>query len=368
MNHMLFCRMLTFALIGGLVAELRAEAPSTEVPQKTDIPAQLSVSQVRDNIRAYYATLKALEVKYDEHTVPINFDGELLTNVAHHFAFKGEKRLNSLVPQKESAKTATGYVLAFNEQHQENYTPQFKTATIDDGKQPMLDIDGYSLALGIPLADRERATAPTSSFFLPYALDVGKWTLRPQLESINGSNCYVLDSPKGQSIWVDPELGFAMRMRQIRYVLQDVPVNQWPMDICYRYSEFKKCDDETWLPMQISIDNYVSTRAPANMWNKLEYSKVLRAVTPPNVNSNVSDKLFSLSYPPGTEIRDSVSHRYYRIGKQHEELDIVVRRSTDLLATSDYKSKIFIGVNVLIVICLAIIIGYRILRKRRSRT
>jgi hypothetical protein len=361
-------RVPHIVVVSSLVFMIGADVPTADVsqPQKTDIPARLDLNDVLDGIRMYYSQLRALEVHYDERTRPIHFDGELYTNVAHHFAYKGEKRLNSLIPQHESPDSATGYVLASNENRQENYRPQLKMAFIEPGKQPMLDIDGYALALGIPLTDQERATSASSSYFMPFALDTNKWFRRPKLESIDGADCYVLESQKGQVIWVDPAIGWAMRLRELHSALPDRPVTEWPLDITYHFQDFEKSDETTWLPKKVLIANYVSTRSPSNLWNQLEYLKVLEVKESPLVNDKVSDKLFTLSYPPGTEVFDSVSNRHYRIGSANEELDIVIHKSTDILKATGYRGTIFIILNLAIVLLLIMLVAYRMVKKRHD--
>jgi hypothetical protein len=102
------------------------------------------------------------------------------------------------------------------------------------------------------------------------------------------------------------------------------------------------------------------------MWNRPNYYTV-HNVEKLGVGHQVEDALFRFEFPPGTEVRDQVRQRFYRVGKSGEELDLLVGRGREELAESQSIARVWLLLfNAAIVVALALFFGYRLLRQNRS--
>jgi len=353
----------------------QGKSPEIAPPQPTDKPATLTFTQLRDGVRQYYQKLKALEIEYDMITEVVSPEPGLSTIVPRkrqHFAFKGEKRFasQSAPPRgKATAPFETDLTLAFDGKANYQYQPPQKQGSIDGSKRSFVDICPYVHALGIPIRDEDRSLVSEADNFLPFALDRAdlEWTVNPKLEMVDGVECHVLESKGKQRIWIDPTSGYAMRFREFRQYIEDKPATQWPLFERYGFRKYRQVADGVWLPERIEIVTFTPARSPENLWNRAKWSIVHEAKRLA-VNENVADALFTLSFPPGTLVDDTIRNRCFRIGKSNEEVDLVAAARRDVLSGSVSRRRWWvISLNVLAIIVLALILMYRqIVKRRRS--
>lgn len=349
------------------------EAPASfALPEKTDRPARLTIEQIRDSLRAYYASLSALEVEYKTSNRSQELGDQLIPVLNMHFAMKGEKRyraqsVDGVGPDDPAA--AQALTLAYDGAVEQSLIPVQKRASIVKQKQQITDQDAYVQALAIPVTDSERASVASSAMFLPYALDSPdrQWHVEPELEKFDGAECHVLVERKSQQrILVDEKLGCAMRFREIRQQIPEPVAEGPPLHSRYAFSKYQKCNNELWLPMRIDIVEYVSNRQPRDLWNRpfIESSHVAKRIA---LNSEVQDALFTLRYPPGTEVRDFARGKYYRIGDAQREVDMLLEEgSKELVAgRSSFWIWLLIANGVLVLGGLGVYV-FRSLGKRRS--
>ncbi len=329
------------------------------LPIATTKSAVLTFDELRAGIRQHYTALWALEVEYEQFTV-----GGEIPSMNYHFAFKGEKRF-----RKQTDVEGRVYGLAYDGGVLQVYQPEFSAAmvVIRKDKDRFADVDAYVDALGIPISDFDRANASWLPKLMPYALDAPQlqWTVHPTLDVVDGAECHVLVSSDRQRIWVDPAIGFAMRFREQYEPVKNLPEHEWPLLVRYFYSQFERTAAGVHLPSKNEIVAYHSSSSPRSVWNQPKFYTV-HNVRRLAVGREVHDDLFSFELPPGTEVLDEVRDRFYRVGAFGEELDRLVGQGREELAQSRFEGRIWILlVNATVVMLLALLCGYRLLRSHR---
>ena len=329
------------------------------LPTPTDKPATLTFVQLREGVKQHYKELWALEVEYE--LIPKGIGPPRLKC---HYATKGEKRL-----RYQTQADGRPYAQAYDGDVFQVHQPDGKAALIEKQKHSFVDRDAYFDALGIPVSDFDRANVSWLPKVFPHALDVRelKWTVQPTLEMVDGAECHVLASGERQRLWIDPEIGFAMRFRERYQHVEGLPEAEWPLLARYFYREFDKTQAGVWLPKKDEIVRYVSARSPRSKWNQTKGYEVQK-VTRLSVGHQVKDSVFRFEFPPGTEVTDHVHDRFYRIGESGEEFDMLVGRGREELAES--RSGVpawLLLLNVAIVVLLTLFLGYRLRRQKMSR-
>lgn len=335
------------------------------VPETTDLPALLTFTQIRAAIRSNYGRLAALEVEYEQKNRNIRSSAPVVSLTNFHFAMKGERRYRS---QRSAGSTnqgqsdESGLVLMYDGTVEGRLRPTYKQGYIVAEKQLSTDIDAYAQAMGIPLTDSERASVRSSSYFLPGALNAPDcdWQVEPTLERFDGVDCHVLVEKKQmQRILVDQKLGCAMRFREIRQAVDGVPASEWPLQARYAFRRHAQCADNLWMPKVIDIVAFVPASQPKNLWNKPDVlvSNVAKRVV---VNESVNDSLLEVQFPIGTEVRDEVHGKWFRIGDARQEIDLLVEEGAKQLAVGrSYGWVWLIVLNGLLIVGLFLLFRYR---------
>ncbi|HVC99371.1 MAG TPA: hypothetical protein VND64_37240 [Pirellulales bacterium] len=359
-----------------IAAFAAGDSPTMTLPQPADTPATLSFEQIRNAIRARHATIKAMEVEY-EFTTDVQYRDPMLREpvprIVQHFAFKGEKRFSSLsAPPRGDVNgpLAVDLALTFDGAVAQRYFPRGGEGSLDTHKEMSIDADNYVAMLAIPLTDSQRSLASESDEFLPFALDraEAEWRVAPNLEIVDGARCHVLVSKHRQRIWVDPSIGFAMRFRELHQRVGGRPVDQWPLMSREAFRAYRDVQDEIWLPQRVETIDFVSARAPENLWNR-ELARKLLTVTKLAVNEQVADSLFKLSFPTGTLVNDHVHHRAYRIGNANEEIELLASDAERVLPDQVPRRRwIFIALNVVaVIVAAAVILWHHLKQTKRAQ-
>jgi hypothetical protein len=334
------------------------ESAPFPLPTPTDKPATATFDELREGIKQYYQQLWAVEVEY--RVIPKGVGAPRLTC---HYAMKGEKRVRD-----QTGADGRPYAQAYDGELFQLHQADKKAALILKQKQSFVDRDAYLDALGIPLSDMDRANVSWLPKVFPYSLDVRglEWAVEPTLQMVDGAECHVLVSADRQRLWIDPQIGFAMRFRERYQPVKGLPKAEWPLLARYFYREFEKTQAGIWLPKRNEIVSYASARSPRSKWNQTRWNEV-HEVTRIAVGHQVKDSVFRFEFPPGTEVEDRVLGRFYRIGESGEELDMLVGRGRDELAKSGSRVPGWLLLlNIAMVAALALTLGYRLRRQPTS--
>jgi hypothetical protein len=211
-----------------------------------------------------------------------------------------------------------------------------------EGKITQLDQgDPYcEEGLDIPVNDRMRANYD-NSWWYPHCLrpDNRKpdFVVLPNQEQIEGAWCHVVDCGGNQKLWVDPQLGFALRRKQ-RYK----PGGARLAD--YSFSKFSEPVKGLWLP---TVWARVTIPGDDDL-NKSEL-EMLVEVKALSVNQ-VADRDFDLVLPPGTMV-SGLGKGFVTGGDKTQLLDLAVG---DLLQKEKSRSlRAWLTINGLLAVGLA---------------
>jgi hypothetical protein len=325
------------------------------MPPPTNKPATLTFEQLRRGVGQNREELWALEVEYEVRSTHTGGPWPKF-----HFAMKGEKR------RRDRWEPIGGLYGQTYSDTSEVWDRKGKHATIKAGKYEWVDVDSYADALALAVSDSKRARAVSLTSILHKA-DL-EWTVKPTLESVDGADCHVLECKGflGNRIWIDPQLGFAMRFQETHQPIPEKPNVKRPLLARYRYREFEKVPPGVYLPRMIDIVAYNGTTTPESMWNQVTFTQTLN-VTKLAVGQHVDDGLFRFAFTPGTRVQDHVRDRFYRIGRLGEELDMMVGKGREELGKgrSPFRSRamlVLIGNGAILLGAAA----WLIYRRRRS--
>lgn len=327
-------------------AEDNAAAKLIDKATPTTEPSRLSSNQLIEGVRKYYEDLKAVNVEYemfqesakDIRDAEVAPQPELTPETRRQFAMKGEKRLVQTTEQGEVIYNLPSgperrtkemkRIWTYDGENSRSLEPDEKIAAIRSGKQGGTDMDFYMNALYVPTSDSDIGETANTAFYLPYALDKTSgisegtgpfWSVRGKLETVDGAACHVLESRDGDRLWIDPEIGFAIRLRKLPFRLSKIPRAEWPLMEQTLFAEFRELKPGVWLPFEIAVIHFSHARAPRNMWNKASSVQQIRVVNAA-VNEDVPDQLFALDFPSGTRVSDFVNERHYRVGDTEADL------------------------------------------------
>lgn len=146
--------------------------------------------------------------------------------------------------------------------------------------------------------------------FLPETLIENKseYRVAPALEQIDGAWCHLVKRPGVDRIWVDGELGFALRRREL-YFGEDRPA-QTLKSLHYNRDHFEALPG-LWLPKTQVVDYYPDPKFESrDVWGKLTNRLTMEATTL-EFNS-LDDDFFALNVPPDTVVIDQVRDIRYR--------------------------------------------------------
>ncbi|MGO9115327.1 MAG: hypothetical protein ACLP9L_39445, partial [Thermoguttaceae bacterium] len=259
-------------------------------------------------------------VEYEQITEVLSVQAEdkgtIIPRSTHHFAFKGECRFcsGSFPPADEpSGPLQPEMTLAFNGDASRKYRPAEMQGFIQKDKDHFVDLDAYMNALAVPISDKDRSVASMTDYFLPYALDRAKlgWKVCPKLEMVDGAECHVLESKDRHRIWVDPQLGYAMRFREIYWAAKDRPISQYPLWMRDEFGSYRQLADGMWLPQRIMSEQHPTACSAENRCNRVGFRNLLQ-VSKLAINEQVPDTRFTISFPPGTLVADTINNRVYR--------------------------------------------------------
>ena len=286
-------------------------------PVETTRQATMEASDLKRKIKQMYDALHAVHVRYVQETSDKSPSSQRIPRMSFNYAYKGEKRLKG-----QAEPDGNYHTFVFTGDVQQLHDKNLNQVTISKRKELHADIDAYIYVLGIPMQESERATAPESSYFLPFCLDNGDWRVLPMLQLVDGQECHVLESGNGLRLWVDSDLG-VIRYREIFQQIKDRDPAEWPIFARHYFTRHVECGDGIRLPMLVKVDAFNSARAPEQNWGKISYQTVMN-VEEIRVNDDVSDDLFILKLTDSTEVMDTINNRMSKIGDLVGGLDAII--------------------------------------------
>jgi hypothetical protein len=354
-----------------------AEKPALPpLPEPLDRPATLTFEELRQGIRKYYGRIQALEVEYDLYQVHgtqlegLPQERDIVPEARRRFAMKGEGRYveaDAVFPGQEDQTKRDKHTAAYEGTNFRMYRPGNREGQIMKDKHRSIDLDFFAASLFLPISDDARASLAQTSFYLPYALDFSPegekahfWSVRPKLESVDGAPCHVLESKEMDRIWVDPALGFAIRFRDNRHTLQEIPPSDWPLMQRIHLADYTEITPQIWLPKRVEVVTFAHARSPQNFWNRPNVVQLMTA-SMVKVNEQVPESLFFFNFPPGTMVTDYIDKKHYRVtGKEGEEMSWVVDLAKDNLPSQGRRS--YLTTLTLFNLVLMVVLGGLVMR------
>jgi|GEM_PF-6182726 len=130
---------------------------------------------------------------------------------------------------------------------------------------------------------------------LPELLALENFSLTDTAARINGSDCVLIEAPDYGKIWLDKDLGYAVR----RY--------EWTKNgvLLYSYEcdEFEKVVDRVWIPHVIISETCGDDRVPL-AWQGKKMLQTIWKVNVLEVNDPNHEKYFQLTPEPGSKVLD----------------------------------------------------------------
>lgn len=329
-------------------------------------PAELTLQQIYDGARLARQKMQNMRVDYQMTTRPLakrppaaDKGAVAVIGICRRtFVFEGERRYSS-----QAWDTGKGFV--------EEPTYVFDGSAgffcrpgrvmINDGKDPSTDKGEYYCEemLEFPIADDIRANYD-NSWFYPHCLRSGIRTdliVLPEQEQVDGAWCHVVQCADVQKLWVDPQIGFAVRRKERHKPgsARDDFNDGKPLPLAdYKFSNFSEAVPGLWLPLHCERITYPATAK--SLEPELE---LVLDVTSLDVNT-VSDRDFEIELPAGTMVVGKTIGFVTR-GDKTKLLDVVAGK---LSKKSGSNERIWIWLIVINAVLIGLALAF--LQWRRS--
>jgi hypothetical protein len=324
-------------------------------------------------------TARMIEEKKANRAVPADFKFDA------HIAIKGEKRFTyfrdtsasavpkataNAVPRRKRAQPPE-FKYAFDGSQMRTFEPSRSVGQLHPAKLDGVDSQHmwYCDAISVPTGSRAQ-TQIDSVWYVPTALKSAPiYTVLPTLQEVDGEKCHVVSSGF-DSLWIDPAHGFSVRRRvwfQLRN-LTDPPV----LAFVYVNKDFREADHDIWLPRTCYRIDFAGPQEPKPSHGMLTE---VHSVLAKNIAVNsVSDDLFKLTFPPGTEVQDLVLNKSFVVPHGEHLLDEAIAKANPIIngevipAGFPVRPPVASSLRWLVIanaIALAFILAWIYLRRRR---
>jgi hypothetical protein len=152
---------------------------------------------------------------------------------------------------------------------------------------------------------------------LRFALELSDYVLNPELEVVDGHRCCVLESPALDRLWLDPQIGYAIRKRETFDPASGVMLRRQLSSEFRRYEADVAGRQAFWIPLRTRLE---LRNAGADLSESRGYDIVIEEV---RVNE-VDNCAFDFTPPPGTLIQDRDSGKVYQVPGGIDLLDNTV--------------------------------------------
>lgn len=241
------------------------------------------------------------------------------------------------------------------------------TAYLDEGKRNICEsLEYYCLEfLQIPYRDDDRVHYD-NLWFYPHCIrpipptNKSMYHLLPKMETVDGTQCYVLDYPGNDRLWVDMKLGGVLRRRD-RYASPGPP--RWR----YEFQDYREVLDGLYVPFKGVLTYFGSAKDPAVFRNK---PVLVLTVSVDQIELNdANDSDFEVEIKPGTTIVVDGEVRQVR-GDQTQLLSEFAKLAEGIAAksrpTTMQRSPLFWSLVVLNTVVF-FVMAYYFIRAFRKR-
>jgi len=333
-------------------------APEPAVQAQETRPAQFTLREIYEGANTSRKLLKSLRVEYVYTTrllggapPPKLKAGQLAIGTWRRtYAVKGERRYSVQGGDGDSEPSEVS-IYVFDGDLGFSYRPG--SLVVVEGKTPDADQGDYYFeeGLDIPVSDEMRANYD-NSWCYPHCLRPASgredFVLLANQEQIDGAWCHVVDCGGGQKLWVDPQIGFALRRKEM--------YSDGGRLADYSFSKFTEPVKGLWLP---SVVRRLTNPGDDVVKPDLE---TLVEVTSLSVNQ-LTDRDFDLVVPAGT-IVTGMGKAFVTQGDRTKMLDLL---AGGLLQRPKSRSvwEWLIAINVAMAVVAAGIVCWRWRSKRR---
>jgi hypothetical protein len=212
-------------------------------------------------------------------------------------------------------------------------------------KSAYSELNAYLSGLKWPITEGELARAkhkPAESQYLPYFLEAPNWRVRPKTESVDGTECVVLEQGGGgRRLWLDPKRGYCMLRLE-----HDKPANGYAQWV-NQYRDFREVLPGVFLPTEIVGANIFSSSSKGSKGTLTTTLKV----TDLQVN-NVPDSVFVLEPSVGDFVVDKTTNQMYRYAPTDDRtLEVSVDQA---LSNAGYGERRAIWWSLLYLACAVV--------------
>lgn len=263
-------------------------------------PAQLTLGQIYEGASSSRKLLEALRVEYIYTTRAVGGNMPKESRVAigkwrKTFAYKGERRYSAettVGTRQAPSAPVPRRTYVFDGKSTFAYRPG--SLMIFEGKADNTDqSDTYcEEVLDVPVSDAGRANHD-NSWFYPHCLrprnpapDFKDYVVLAGQEKIDGAWCHVVNCAGKQKLWVDPQIGYALRRKEMYR-----PGGRSLAE--YSYTEFIEPVKGLWLPTRC-------TRLTSPFDDDKVKLQLVVEVKDLLLNDRVADGNFDLAVDPGT--------------------------------------------------------------------
>jgi hypothetical protein len=328
--------------LGWQDVDLTTEKPTRSLKDLYD--GQMAWRKALENIEVsfgyslhrYRQSARVIAQRQQKHAVPDDFAFEA------QVAIKDEKRfthIRNTTPSKRPPATSPSskfkharpdpeFVYAYNGAAMKSFEPFRSIGHIHRAKLDSVDsrhmwyFDSISIPIG-PGATRQR----DSAWYVPVALSLSTaYRVLSKLQKVDGFPCHVVTSGP-DTLWIDAEHGFSVRRR---VWFQMASPSQPPvLAFIYVNKDIRPCTEEVWLPYECYRLDFGGTMEPANAQGVLTE---VHTVMAKGIQVNtVTDDLFELAFPPGTNVQDLVANKSYLVPHGEHLLDDAIARASPII-------------------------------------
>jgi hypothetical protein len=176
-----------------------------------------------------------------------------------------------------------------------------------------------------PPEDTTRPPQGQHPFYLHQALDEPGYVVLPFQEEHGGALCHVVERPGVDRLWIDPEIGFALRGRLLF-------TGQSPRLVTrYELSDFRQAGPGIWVPWRLQRVAYKGVAQQGGEGPQVQHDD-LCSVVRVQVN-DVPEELFRFTPLPGTLIQDRDANKTWQVPGGLSFLDevaAIARRRLDV--------------------------------------
>jgi hypothetical protein len=282
-------------------------------------PATLTLEQIYRGASAAHKRIKNVRVEYTmviRQLQPLPSAKTPLGQAAFgtfrvRFAYDGDRRFMNLRTDGGSKANQPGTAVfdGENSYMYESGRLSFYPGTKEQGCEAM---EFYCTEmLDLAITDHQKASLD-DSWQYPHTLRPRPFQTHkvlPQQEVVDGAWCHVIEQPGIHKLWVDPQLGFALRKKEMYQVAmrgrEIVPGKKLHL-ADYSYSKHVEVEPGLWLPKRCERTTYARGSDPEAFWNQQD---TLTTITVHELVVNqVTDEDFDLELPPGTWVTTPKAH------------------------------------------------------------